>query len=67
MNIEIGSRWRNRYTRERFLVTDIEVVPFRGYNITTDVIVVLNTDTDEDGRWDISFFKQAFDPLEEEE
>lgn len=67
MSIEVGSRWRNKWTRERFMVLDIESVPFRGNNITTDVIIVLNTDTDEEGRWDISFFKQAFDPVEEEE
>lgn len=67
MSIEIGSRWRNKWTRERFMVLDIESVPFRGNDIHTNVVIVLNTDTDTEGHWDISLFKQAFDPIEEEE
>ena len=65
-DIQPGSLWVNKYTTEPFVVLEIETIPFRGNEITTDVLIIKNELTDKEARWDITFFKEAFEPRKEE-
>ena len=63
----IGSRWLNKWTREPFVVLDQERVPFRGHDILTDVLIVRNELTEQEARWNITFFNEAFIPHPDDE
>tara|TARA_R100000353_G_scaffold67811_1_gene52710 strand:+ start:269 stop:472 length:204 start_codon:yes stop_codon:yes gene_type:complete len=65
-DIQPGSLWVNKYTKEPFVLLEIETIPFRGNEITTDVLIIKNELTDKEARWDITFFKEAFEPRKEE-